>query len=341
MISNFIEQCHPKAKILVTDDDIAQRLLLRSKLEKGNYHVIEAQDGFEALEILSQDPEIRVLLTDLAMPRMDGYDLIKSIREKELRYTYIIVLTSLDDRESLLKALSLGADDYLIKPVFPDELDLRLRGGTRLLRLESQEALLFSMAKLAEQRSGRAGNHLERIQAYVKIIARYFSKHRPHLISNISLADEIARVSPLYDLGKVTVPDDVLRKPPPLSSEEYELYKMHTIKGSQLIREIYNKSRSYYLWLAYEIAMFHHEQWDGNGYPLGLKGEHIPVPARIMALADFYEEQSMSKGKSGHQTIKNMIIDRKETVFDPHVVEAFLNNEDEWITVTQKYEDVL
>lgn len=329
-----------KTKVLVTDDDMAQRLILRTNLETDGYDVHEAENGFDALEKLSDDPGIRLLLTDLAMPKMDGYDLIRSVREKELRYTYVIVLTSIEDRESLLKALSLGADDYLTKPVFPDELKLRLRGGTRLLKLESQEALIFSMAKLSEYRSEETGFHLERVSFYTRLIARDISKHYPELGLSVSMADEIARVSPLHDLGKVAIPDGILHKPGKLTPDEWDVMKTHTTVGGKMIKEIYDKSGSLYLWLAYEIAMHHHERWNGRGYPFGLQGENIPISARIMALADVYDavcSKRCYKDSFPHEEAKALLLEERGEHFDPKIVDAFLRQEEACLSVKERF----
>ena len=330
-----------KTKVLVTDEDMAQRLILRTNLESDGYDVHEAENGFDALEKLSDDPGIRLLLTDLAMPEMDGYDLIRSVREKELRYTYIIVLTSIEDRDSLLKALSLGADDYLTKPVFPDELKLRLMGGTRLLKLESQEALIFSMAKLSEYRSEETGFHLERVSHYTRLIARDISKNNPELGLTLSMADEIARVSPLHDLGKVAIPDGILHKPGKLTPDEWTVMKTHTTIGGKMIKEIYDKSGSLYLWLAYEIAMHHHERWNGRGYPFGLQGKNIPISARIMALADVYDavcSKRCYKDSFPHEEAKALLLGERGEHFDPIIVDAFLRQEDACLAVKERFQ---
>lgn len=330
------------AKVLVTDDDMAQRLILRTNLEADGYEVQEAENGFEALGKLSEDPGIRLLLTDLAMPRMDGYDLIRAVRDKELRYTYIIVLTSIEDRSSLITALSLGADDYLIKPVFPDELKLRLKGGARLLKLESQEALIFSMAKLAEYRSEETGFHLERVSQYTRLIARDISKNHPELGMSLSMADEIALVSPLHDLGKVAIPDSILHKPGKLTLEECEIMKTHTSIGGKMLKEIYDKSGSLYLRLAHEIAMYHHERWNGKGYPSGLAEENIPVSARVMALADVYDALNSKrcyKDPFPYEQVRSMILEERGEHFDPKVVDAFIRQEDVCLAVRRKFQD--
>lgn len=331
-----------KVKVLVADDDKAQCLILRTSLEADGYDVREAENGLHALEKLSEEPDIRFLLTDLAMPEMDGYELIRSVRERELHYTYIIVLTSMDDRHSLLKALSLGADDYLTKPVFPDELKLRLRGGTRLIKLETQEELIFSMAKLAEYRSEETGFHLERVSHYTRIIAMDISKHHPELGLSPIMANEISRVSPLHDIGKVAIPDGILHKPGKLTEEEWETMKTHTTVGGQLLRNIYENTSSNYLWLGYEVAMFHHERWNGRGYPRGLSGEDIPISARIMAIADVYDaltSERCYKEAFSHETAMSLILKDKGEHFDPKVVDSLLRQEDIWLEVKLKYQD--
>ncbi len=337
-----IETSTRQIKVLVTDDDIGQRLILRNSLESDGYEVYEAANGKQAADILDTEPDIRLLLTDLAMPEMDGFELVRHIRNREMRYTYIIVLTSIDDRESLIKALSLGADDYLTKPVFPDELKLRLQSGTRLLRLESQEALIFSMAKLAEYRSEETGYHLERVAYYTRHLARDLVRRNPGYRLTVSLADEIALVSPLHDLGKVAIPDHILHKPGRLNKDECEIMKTHTSIGAKFIREIFDKTGSHYLWLGYEIAKFHHERWDGRGYPVGLAGEAIPVSAQIMGIADVYDALTSKrcyKDAFGHDQAYKMIIDERGRQFDPRVVDAFVRNEDVFLEVKKRFRD--
>ncbi|MCP4107267.1 MAG: response regulator [Desulfobacteraceae bacterium] len=332
-----------KLKVLVADDDKTQCMILRVTLEADGYDVREAENGLDALKKLSQEPDIRLLLTDLAMPEMDGYELIKSLRQGELHYTYIIVLTSMEDRQSLLRALSLGADDYLTKPVFPDELKLRLKSGTRLIKLETQEELILSMAKLAEYRSEETGFHLERVSHYTRMAAMDISKHHPELDLTPIMANEISKVSPLHDIGKVAIPDNILHKPGKLDKEEWKVMKTHTTIGGQLLKNIYEKTNSNYLWLGYEVAMFHHERWDGNGYPRGLSGEDIPLSARIMAIADVYDaltSERCYKKAFTHETAMSIIVQDKGLHFDPKLVDSLLRQEEEWLYVKQQYRDL-
>lgn len=334
-----------KNKILIAEDDLAQRMLLRMTLEGEGYEVIEAENGLEALARLDEHSEylnLRLLITDLSMPEMNGFGLIRTIRDREVHYTYIIVLTSNDDEGSLVKALSLGADDFLTKPVKPEELKLRLQGGLRLLRLESQEELIFSMAKMAEYRSDETGYHLERVQHYTRLLAKDLVDNAPEFGLTIQLADEIARVSPLHDIGKIAITDNILHKPGRLTSEEFEIMKTHAQIGGDLLHDIFNKTGSSYMKLAYEIALCHHEKYNGKGYPVGLEGDEIPVAARIMALADIYDAMSSKRCyKEGfsHEKIKKIILEEKGEHLDPRVVDAFLRQEDLVLTIREKYQD--
>ncbi|WP_457574675.1 HD-GYP domain-containing protein [Desulfolithobacter sp.] len=329
-------------KILVAEDDTPQRLLLKMALEATGFKVIEAADGVEALALFESDVNIRFVITDINMPLMNGFDLIRNIRKKERRYTYLIVLTNRDNKESVTKALRAGADDYLTKPVFQDELDLRLTAGERLLRLESQEELILSMAKLAEYRSQETGFHLERVQYYTRLLAMDIHERHPEQNLSVSMADEIARVSPLHDLGKISIPDQILHKPGQLTDEEFRLMQKHTVYGGSILLELYEKTHDNYLLVAYQVAMYHHEKWDGTGYPHGLKGEDIPIAARLVALADVYDAVSSNrcyKKCMDHNLAKSILCDGRGRHFDPMIVDAFLRQEDVWLTIREKYVD--
>ncbi len=329
-------------KILVVEDDISQRMLLKMALEATGFQVIEAANGQEAIGFFESDVDIRFVITDLNMPLMDGFELISEVRRRERRYTYLIVLTNRDNKESVTRALRAGADDYLTKPVCQDELNLRLTAGERLLRLESQEELILSMAKLAEYRSQETGFHLERVQHYTRLLAMDIHGQHPEQKLSVSMADEIARVSPLHDLGKVSIPDHILHKPGRLTDEEFALMQKHTVFGGSILLELYEKTLDNYLLVAYQVAMYHHEKWDGSGYPHGLKGEDIPLAARIVALADVYDAVSSNrcyKKCMDHNLAKSILCDGRGTHFDPMVVDAFLRQEDVWLAIREKYVD--
>jgi len=327
-------------KIIVVDDDAAQRLLLRMCLEGEGYEVHEADSGFSAQNLMEQHPDFRIVITDLDMPELNGFDLIRKIRARELHYTYIIVLTSKDDEASLVRAFSTGADDYLSKPVNPNELKLRIQGAIRVLRQETQEELILALAKLAEYRSDETGYHLERVQRYCRLLAMDLCENCPELEIHAQFAEEIARVSPLHDIGKVAIPDNILHKPGKLTTAEFEIMKTHAAIGGQILKDIYAKNGSPYLKVAYEVAMYHHERYNGTGYPNGLKGEEIPIAARIMALADIYDAMATKrcyKEPFPHDKIKKIILQERNKHLDEIVIDAFLRQEDVWITVRDRF----
>jgi len=327
-------------KIVVVDDDAAQRLLLRMCLEAEGYEVYEADSGYSAQQLMEKHSDFRIVITDLDMPELNGFDLIRKIRARELHYTYIIVLTSKNDEDSLVMALSRGADDYLSKPVNANELRLRIQGAIRVLRQETQEELILALAKLAEYRSDETGYHLERVQRYCRILAMDLCENCPELEIHIQFAEEIARVSPLHDIGKVAIPDNILHKPGKLTAAEFEIMKTHAAIGGQILKDIYAKNDSPYLKVAYEVTMYHHERFNGTGYPEGLKGEEIPIAARIMTLADIYDAMATKrcyKEPFPHKVVKKIILEERGQQLDPTVVDAFLRQEDVWMTVRDRF----
>jgi len=309
-------------------------------LEAEGYEVYEADSGYSAQQLMEKHSDFRIVITDLDMPELNGFDLIRKIRARELHYTYIIVLTSKNDEDSLVKALSRGADDYLSKPVNANELRLRIQGAIRVLRQETQEELILALAKLAEYRSDETGYHLERVQRYCRILAMDLCENCPELEIHIQFAEEIARVSPLHDIGKVAIPDNILHKPGQLTDAEFETMKTHAAIGGQILKDIYAKNGSPYLKVAYEVAMYHHERFNGTGYPEGLKGEEIPIAARIMTLADIYDAMATKrcyKDPFPHEMIKKIILEERNRQLDPVVVDAFLRQEDVWLTVRDRF----
>ncbi len=321
-------------KVLVVEDSMDQRILLKTVLEQEGHVVSEAQNGIEALKICQDNIDIRIVITDIKMPEMDGYELISALRKHQVQYIYIIVVTALEDKESVIKALSCGADDFLSKPLFPQELQLRIQSGHQLIKLESQDELIFSMAKLSDYRSMETGLHLERVREYTLEIARYMARHYPEKGVSNQMANEISRVSPLHDIGKVGISDQILTKPGRLTKEEFEIMKEHSRIGGNLISDIYLKTGSPSLRIAFELTMYHHEKWDGTGYPAGLSGNGIPIAARIMALADVYDALTtprVYKEAFSHEKAKQIILEGRAKHFDPDLVDIFLALEEKFI----------
>jgi PAS domain S-box-containing protein len=210
------------------------------------------------------------------------------------------------------------------------------------LSVESHQALIFSLVKLASARSEETGYHLERVSQFTRLLGRRLAEDSPELGLTVETADEIARVSPLHDIGKVSIADGILHKPGRLTEEEFEEMKTHTLKGAGVMKELYDRTGEEYVRLAYEVAMYHHERWDGSGYPEGLAGDAIPISARILSLVDAYDaacSKRCYKEPLTHQQAREMIVGERGGQFDPGVVDAFLAMESAWLAIVELYRD--
>ena len=206
---------------------------------------------------------------------------------------------------------------------------------------EAQQATIFALAKLAEQRDDDTGAHLERVRDYCKMLAQQLAQVSPYAdhISEVFI-DCIQHASPLHDIGKVAIPDRVLLKPGKLTPEEFEIMKTHTIIGAENMQTVFNKyADNPFIGMGIEIALYHHERWDGTGYPDGLIGKNIPLSARIMAVADCYDalrsNRCYRKGFD-HETVKEMLLEEEGTHFDPEIIKAFIALEDEFSHIMEK-----
>ncbi len=331
-------------KILAVDDDSISLAILEQALRDRGHEVSCASDGIEATDVLQRE-SIRMVITDWMMPRMDGLDLCRWIRTHGFpRYVYVILLTSRKEVSDIVAGLSAGADEFLSKPCDPLELDIRIRTGERILALETRHVAIFALARLAESRDPETGQHLERIREYSRILARELASHTelegsvtPEFIETIYLT------SPLHDIGKVGIPDCVLLKPSRLTDEEFSIMKLHTVIGGDTLGKA---AREYpgveYLRMAADIALTHHEQIDGSGYPRGLRGDEIPLSGRIVALADVYDaltSRRVYKAAYTHEVARNIIVGKRGTHFDPRIVDAFLRAEGEFVRTAQQYSE--
>jgi putative two-component system response regulator len=315
-------------RVLVVDDDIISAELLANFLTSSGYRVEIAENGKEALEKMRVFSP-RIVISDVEMPEMDGIQLCRAIRARpSTRYTYVILLTSRSAAESVLVGLDAGADDYLCKPFHQEELRLRLEGGKRLLSLEGRDMMIFSMAKLAESRDTDTGTHLERIREYCKVLAVELMKLPKYAEQiDIQFVELIYLTSPLHDIGKVGIPDAILQKPGKLTPEEFDAMKRHThIGGATLAASSEAYPDAGFLKMALDIALMHHERWDGKGYPFGIAGEAIPLAARIVSVADVYDAlttKRVYKEAFSHAVSAKIILEGRGTQFDPDVVDAF------------------
>jgi len=317
--------------ILIVDDESAGRQTLESILEGQGYHLEMAENGQEALEKASQLlPD--VILLDVMMPIMDGFEVCKRIRNNPaLAEIPIIMLTALDERQSFLKGLESGADDYITKPYDRYELRARLLGITRLNRyrklvddranieethlklLSAYDATIEGWSRALDLRDKETEGHTQRVTILTKKLAKLAGLSDDEWVN-------IRRGCLLHDIGKLGVPDSILHKPGKLTEEEWDIMRQHPQYAYEMILPIE------YLRPALDIPYCHHEKWDGSGYPRGLKGEEIPISARIFAIIDVWDAVTSDRPYRpawDNQKALEYIREQKGKHFDPHVVELF------------------
>ncbi|MEY4757266.1 MAG: hypothetical protein RJA34_2164, partial [Pseudomonadota bacterium] len=311
----------PQMTVLVVDDT-KENLTVIGQLLRPYFHVRVANSGQRALQAADTAPQPDLILLDVMMPEMDGYQVLQTLRTRpHLQHIPVIFVTAMDGADDEERGLSLGAVDYVTKPIKPALLLARVRAHLELKkardRLSDQNAFLdaevhrrmaenemikdFSlkaMATLAEKRDNETGNHLHRTQAYIEALMGKLKTH-PRFSEALATEDQrqrIAKAAPLHDIGKVGIPDAILLKPGKLTPEEFEIMKTHATIGAQAIGEAMQQVNVTdaagplaFLETAQHIAAGHHEKWDGSGYPLGLSGDAIPLCARLMALADVFD----------------------------------------------------
>lgn len=358
-----------KATVLVVDDTPAN-LSLMTGLLRDIYKVKAAIDGEKALRIAQSDAPPDLILLDIMMPGMDGYEVCRRLQANPAtRDIPIIFLTAKAGIEDEKMGLELGAVDYITKPISPPIVLARVRNHLALkasadfLRnkadfLEAevvrrtaevmaiQDVTIMAMASLAETRDSDTGNHIRRTQHYVKVLAQHLRKH-PRFASVLDDDRYIAMLfksAPLHDIGKVGIPDRILLKPGKLTFEEFEIMKTHTTLGRDAIQaaEEHLGMKVEFLNLAKEIAYGHQEKWDGSGYPQGAAGEAIPVGARLMAVADVYDaliSRRVYKEGMPHDKAAAIIVQGRGQHFDPDIVDAFVAVQDQFIAIAQRFAD--
>jgi putative two-component system response regulator len=331
-------------RVLIAEDDADSLDLIEHALAVRGYDVTRARDGLEALELV-RTGQFRIVISDWEMPGLSGVELCREVRRRiASAYVYFILLTSRKGTPHVIDGLKAGADEFLTKPFDPHELYVRLRVAERILALESRDVTIFSLAKLAEARDPETGAHLERIRTYCCVLAEHLAQlPRYRDLVDGDFVQLLYLTSPLHDIGKVGIPDSVLLKPGRLTAEEFEVMKRHTLIGGDTLgaaAQAYSEAR--YLQMAREIALTHHEKFDGTGYPYGLRGEAIPLTGRIVAVSDVYDALTTArvyKPAYSHDVAREIIVEGKGRHFDPALVEAFLAHEERIIEIHRQLEE--
>jgi putative two-component system response regulator len=331
-------------RALMVDDDELSLELLEGVLRELGYDVERATNGKQAIEKLRKEP-IHLVITDWDMPEMNGLELCRAIRTEDFDgYVFIIMLTGRDSGKQRIEGLHGGADAFLTKPLNPDELLVSLKTAERILALETRDLAMFALAKLSESRDPETGAHIERVQSYARLLAQYLSTTDRHYgLIDTEFVRLIYQTSPLHDIGKVGIPDSVLLKPGKLNDQELQIMRTHASLGAQTLEASLQRFPNVqFLQMARDIALSHHEKWDGSGYPQGLAGTKIPIAARIVALADVYDaltSRRVYRDAMTHMQAKMLIIRERSAHFDPDVVDAFLAVERQFISVRERFRD--
>lgn len=336
--------CHEKKTILVVDDDNIILMLVHGLL-KAQYKCVPVRSGRDALQYLAQADADLVLL-DMEMPEMNGLEVARAIHANpRFAQLPIMLLTGISENNQQLTALQ---DPYVVdvvrKPFLPSALtrlinlylelhDFRRQMGVmveeRAAKVVMQRNLLVSrFANLAEYRDQAHGAHIQRVQAVVRKLIVGYNKLFPERAIDESLAEKIVLCSQLHDLGKISIADAILLKPSRLTPEEYDIMKKHTEYGAKVLECAESEDPDQFFRTAREIAASHHEKWDGSGYPQGLRGEQIPLPARIVAVADVLDAlmslRPYRRALGYDQAVQSMVEGRGKH-FDPDLVDAFLD----------------
>lgn len=356
-----------KQTILVVDDT-AENLTVMNALLMDSYHTRIANNGERALRIAAETP-LDLVLLDIMMPGIDGYDVCRRLKaDPKTKGVPVIFLTAKTETEDEKKGFDVGAVDYITKPISPPivlarvKTHLALKAAADFLHdknafLESevqrrtrevqvvQDVTIMAMASLAETRDNETGNHLRRTQNYVRMLAKELqSDSRFSEQLDDEIIDMLYKSAPLHDIGKVGIPDAILLKPGKLTPEEFEIMKTHTTLGRDAIAaaEQLIETPSTFLRLAREIAHYHQEKWDGSGYPEGLKGENIPLSARLMAIADVYDaliSRRVYKPPFPHEKAVSIIQEGRGKHFDPVMVDVFLAIHDRFLAIAERFAD--
>ncbi len=332
-------------RVLVTDDDVISAEMLKNSLENFGYDVTLAHDGAEAFALI-RSGNYHLVISDWEMPGMSGLELCRQVRQRSWSsYIYFILLTSYSGVENAVRGLEAGADDFLTKPFHPEDVRVRLKTAERILTLESRDLTIFALAKLAESRDTETGAHLERMREYCRILARELT-HTKRYANDVDgdYVQLLYLTSPLHDIGKVGIPDDVLLKPGALTEAEFEIMKQHTIiGGNTLLAAAQAHPEAKFLSMARDIAFTHHERFNGAGYPYGLAGSQIPLCGRITAIADVYDaltSKRVYKPEYSHDTSKEIIGEGRGTQFDPFLVDVFLGCEEQFIQIRERFQSL-
>lgn len=333
--------------IFVVDDNDINLTVAEGALED-QYRVMTMPSAARMFALLERIPEPDMILLDIEMPDMDGFEALQRLKSTG-KYARIpvIFLTSMTDAEIEVRGFQLGVVDFITKPFSAPVLRNRIKTHLdidniireRTVQLESlKNGIVFVLSDMVENRDHGTGGHVERTTLYIEILAKAMMKNIEYAnAESFTDVESLISSARLHDVGKITISDLILNKPGKLTDEEFEKMKNHTLEGARIIDQIvFRTDNVEFLRNAKLFTSTHHERWDGNGYPYGLKGEEIPMQGRIMAIADVYDaliSERPYKKPFTHKEACKIIRDGAGTQFDPSIVDIFISVENEFFAV--------
>lgn len=338
-----------KQKILIVDDSEMNRALLATILEE-QYDITEAENGRQAIEILAEHKtDFWFVLLDIMMPEMDGFDVLDYINKHYWNDRVVVMMISSDDSpENINKAYSRGAFDYIGRPFDPMIVRKRIANSLLLYarqhdleqaieeqyyeQQKNNDLMISMLSHIVEFRNGESGLHVQHVKKITELLLRQVARFTDQYglaEADISL---ISMASALHDIGKISIPEEILNKPGKLTAEEFERMKKHSEIGAEMLAELpFEQSHSPLAKVAYEICRWHHERYDGRGYPDGLQGEEIPIAAQVVSVADVYDaltsERCYKKAFSHEEAIR-MILEGECGAFNPILLQCLRENSD-------------
>jgi len=351
-------------KMLIVDDSKTDMMVIKSMLF--DYDLLFANDGIQAMEIIKKNPTLDLIILDLNMPNMNGFEVLEQL-QKDSTYRKIttLILTNHDEIENEIKGLDLGAVDYIRKPLNMASLRKRIEVHLSLRRnrkrveeqnvileeevsartrelVMTRDILIHALIGLLEVRNIESSNHTARTQWMMKIMCEHLkNKQKYSEILDDEYINEVVKTTPLHDIGKVGIPDNILLKPGKLDSQEFEIMKKHTTYGVEALNCGINPQNEHsFIHTAIDIVGTHHEKYDGSGYPNGLQGEAIPLCGRLMAIIDVYDaliNKRVYKPAFSHEKALEIIQGERGKHFDPAIVDAFMEIEKEIELIASKY----
>ena len=345
--------------ILIVDDSALNRMALIEILGKENYTFLEAENGQQAVELLDCHPEVDLLLLDITMPEIDGFGVLETMNQYHwIEETPVIMISAEDAYSFIERAYDLGASDYITRP-FDARVVCRRVSNTlmlyakqkRLVQMVAEQVyekekvsntMISILSHIVEFRNNESGLHVVHIRTITELLLRRLRKKTdryPLTEADISL---ISTASALHDIGKINIPEQILNKPGRLTKEEFEIVKTHSAVGEHMLRQIPFNQNEPLVKIAREICRWHHERWDGRGYPDGLKGDEIPISAQVVSLADVYDaltSERCYKAAFDHETALNMIVNGECGAFNPLLLECLMDGADQIKQAMQETEE--